>query len=460
MARAPGATIGSVSTNAAIGGPMTAVSTAANEFRLDQFKRTAVFLSILALFYVGEGYDLFYKMRSLGDERSVTMTIETSGGGGSLRPLMFGLLGMLGLVCWMWRPAGLRTNVHGWLPALIFVFVAYSGLSVLWAEDQNIVMRRVVTLLLTCLGAFGIVHRFSTRDILLFCFVSCAMLGAVSLASEVATGFFRPWTSEYRLYGIMHANTLGAMMAILVLSAVALRRSSERHRGWYLIWIVVGLALLILTKSRTAMVGLIAALWVWVVFGSTNRKRLAALCVLTLALVIPAALLLFGEQLGLLAKQTVLMGREDNSPETMTGRVPLWGFLISNYLDVRPLFGYGFQGFWTPDHIIRVSASQDWLIVHAHSGYLNLVLELGYVGLGLFVVVLLVATRRSYSYFRHTQDVSWLFMTSLLVWAIVASFFDSHLLSSSLRNFIFMVALAKLAIFDPRFARVREPAYA
>jgi exopolysaccharide production protein ExoQ len=350
--------------------------------------------------------------------------------------------------------------VHGWLPALTFAFIAYASLSILWAEDQTIVMRRVVTLLLTCLGVFGMVHRFSNRDFLMFCFVAGAILGCLSLASEIATGLFKPWLSEYRLYGIMHANTLGSMMAIMVLAAIALRRSSERHRGWYLLWILIGLILMILTKSRTAMIGFVAALWVWMIFGSANRKRLAALCVLTLALAIPAVLLLFGEQIGLMAKQAVLMGREDSSPETLTGRIPLWEFLISNYLDARPLFGYGFQGFWTPQHIIRVSASQDWLIMHAHSGYMNLVLELGYAGLGLLALVLILAMKRAYSYFKHTRDVSWLFMMSLIAWATVASFFDSHLLSSSLRNFMFMVAFAKLAIFDPRFVRVREPAYA
>jgi oligosaccharide repeat unit polymerase len=258
----------------------------------------------------------------------------------------------------------------------------------------------------------------------------------------------------------MHANTLGAMMAILTLAAIALRRTSERHRTWYLAWIGLGLSLLILTKSRTAMFGFIAALWVWLVFGSTNRKRLLALCVLTLALAVPAALLLFGEEIGAAARGAVLMGREGNSPETFTGRIPLWQFLISQYLDVRPLFGYGFQGFWTPEHILRVSASQDWLILHAHSGYINLVLELGYVGLGFLALILVFAIRRAYVYYRSTRDLTWLFIAAMIVMATVASFFDSHLLSSTLRNFIWFVCFAKLALFDPRFVRVREPAYA
>ena len=72
----------------------------------------------------------------------------------------------------------------------------------------------------------------------------------------------------------------------------------------------------------------------------------------------------------------------------------------------------------------------------------------------------LFGTARSYAYFRATRDSTWLFMTALLTWAILASFFDSHLLSMSLRNFFCMLALAKLALFDPRYVKVREPAYA
>ena len=440
---------------------MPAVNTTTDEFQLDLLKRLIMFAILLALYWVGENYDIFYKLRSIGDERSATMVIETSGGGSSLRPLMFGALAALGAICWMWRPAGLRTNIHGWYPLLAFTFIVYASLSILWAEDQDIVIRRVITSLMTCFGAFGIVHRFSNRDLVLFCFLSGMILGVISLGSEIATGIFRPTEVEYRLYGIMHTNTLGAMLAIGVMAGIALRRTSERHRTWYLLWILFGFGLLVLTKSRTAMVGFVAALWVWFVFGSTDRRRLFALCLLTVALVVPAVLLLFGDEIiGGIAKQTVLMGREGNSPETFTGRIPLWNFLVSNYLDDRPLFGFGFQGFWTPEHIIRVSASQDWLIMHAHSGYLNLLLDLGYVGLGLFAMVLLLAIRRAHAYFRATQDFTWLFMMSLITWAVVASFFDSHLLVSSLRDFMCMLALAKLAVFDPRYVRVREEAYA
>jgi O-antigen ligase len=191
-----------------------------------------------------------------------------------------------------------------------------------------------------------------------------------------------------------------------------------------------------------------------------NRKRLFALILLSAALVIPAAILFFGEAIGIYAKQSILLGRESESPESLTGRIPLWNFLIANYTDVQPLLGYGFQGFWTPGHVLRVSASQDWLIMHGHSGYLDLLLDLGYVGLALMLAILVAAARRSYVYFRGTQDPTWLFMLSLIAMLLFMSFLDTHLLTASIRNFIWFVVLAKLALFDPRFVVVRERAYA
>lgn len=435
---------------------MTAAPPNTVDLDLSALKRVLIFGFILAVFFVGDNFDFFYKLRTGGNERDATATIATSGGGGSLRPFAFALLGLFGVACWMWRPAGLRAMVHGWLPALMFIFIVYVSLSVLWAEDQEIVLRRVVTFILLCVAAWGMVHRLSNRELMLCCFVVCGAVGVMSVAAEVGTGTFIPWSPEYRLSGIMHANSLGATMAIFVLAALALRRGSERHRNLFLLAAAIGLGIVLLTKSRTAMAGLVVALWIWVVFGARDRKRLVVLSLLGLALVGPVVVFLVGEDISASVRTTVLLGREGNSPETFTGRIPLWEFLISRYLDERPFFGYGFQGFWTPEHILRVSDSQDWLIMHAHSGYLNVVLELGYVGLGLFVLILLLGTLRSYAYFRATRDPGWLFMTALLTWAIVASFFDSHLLSTSLRNFFCTLALAKLALFDPRYVRVRQ----
>jgi O-antigen ligase len=68
--------------------------------------------------------------------------------------------------------------------------------------------------------------------------------------------------------------------------------------------------------------------------------------------------------------------------------LPLWQELIPAIL-ARPLTGYGFGAFWSPDRILALADSQGWTISHAHSDYLDLVLALGVPGLLAYVATLL-----------------------------------------------------------------------
>ena len=80
----------------------------------------------------------------------------------------------------MWRPAGERAVIHGWLPTLALIFVVYVPLSVLWAEEQDIVLRRIVIFVLLCVAAYGMAYRFSNRDLIACCFVVCGLIGLIN----------------------------------------------------------------------------------------------------------------------------------------------------------------------------------------------------------------------------------------------------------------------------------------
>src|SRR3546814_5554100 len=103
-------------------------------------------------------------------------------------------------------------------------------------------------------------------------------------------------------------------------------------------------------------------------------------CSSDLSLLLPLAFVVAGGELGSSAQNAISLGREDpgsGDPTSLTGRVPLWSVLIEHYVSDRPLLGHGFQGFWTPRHIVEVSAYQDWAIVFAHSAYVDMLLDLG-----------------------------------------------------------------------------------
>src|SRR3546814_10899570 len=122
--------------------------------------------------------------------------------------------------------------------------------------------------------------------------------------------------------------------------------------------------LLVLTGSLVAFGSLIAGFIVWQL-ASGRGIALALRGALALSLLLPLAFVVAGGELGSSAQNAISLGREDpgsGDPTSLTGRVPLWSVLIEHYVSDRPLLGHGFQGFWTPRHIVEVSAYQDWAI--------------------------------------------------------------------------------------------------
>ncbi|NJN48601.1 MAG: O-antigen ligase family protein [Alkalinema sp. RL_2_19] len=72
----------------------------------------------------------------------------------------------------------------------------------------------------------------------------------------------------------------------------------------------------------------------------------------------------------------------------------------------RPWLGYGFRAFWRPEG----GAPEIWKIVgyeppHAHNGYINISLDLGVIGLALFLLSLLISYAKSIQWLRMRKGV-------------------------------------------------------
>ena len=75
---------------------------------------------------------------------------------------------------------------------------------------------------------------------------------------------------------------------------------------------------------------------------------------------------------------------------TLTGRTDIWDLVIK--LQPNPLLGAGFESFWLGDRLMKMwEAFPVFLPNQAHNGYLELYLNLGMIGLLLFVTVLFMA---------------------------------------------------------------------
>jgi O-antigen ligase len=184
---------------------------------------------------------------------------------------------------------------------------------------------------------------------------------------------------EARLGGfIMNPNELGMLCAVGI--ACLLFNFYRRHRlAWTLFKIAALLLALVLTGSRSSLVGFL--LIVFFHIQQAGNKRLKIGANLAVLLAVPALVpLVFIKQGGL---DEVL---------SMTGRLPFWHALLTEGLPREPLLGYGFM---------RIAYGEYFQSVHtyaaqmAHNTFIQVLMNLGLVGFTI-VMIQLGATIRGF----------------------------------------------------------------
>ncbi|MDR3458973.1 MAG: O-antigen ligase family protein [Verrucomicrobiae bacterium] len=93
--------------------------------------------------------------------------------------------------------------------------------------------------------------------------------------------------------------------------------------------------------------------------------------------------------LGIVDWAIAALGRDP----TLTDRTKIWHEVLK--FDINPIFGTGFEGFWLGERRARLAEIFFWAPNQAHNGYLETYLNLGLVGLGLMLTLIIVAYRKA-----------------------------------------------------------------
>jgi exopolysaccharide production protein ExoQ len=115
---------------------------------------------------------------------------------------------------------------------------------------------------------------------------------------------------------------------------------------------------------------------------------------------------------------------------TLTDRTKIWAFLLG--MHTNPLIGTGYESFWLGDRLQAVwRAAGVGHINESHNGYLELYLNLGLVGLGLMVAVLISSYRticKRITPFTEFGSLSLALWTIMLFFSITEAGFRSGLM--------------------------------
>jgi O-antigen ligase len=357
-------------------------------------------------------------------------------------------LGLVGAAALVTRRAAAQLRPRGALGWLVIAYVTLYALSITWADEPQLTLRRIIAFGMMGVAVAGVVRLLSVHAIVAFALFASAAYVAVALAAECATGALRPLAEGYRFSGLFHPNTVGSFCVVLV-AALVVGTGRTRRRGLVALTLAAAVAVLLLTRSRSALIGLASALALrWVVAARLGRQVLVMTVVAWIAC---AAYLTYGEALVPTVEKTVLMSREDSNVETLSGRTALWEELL-RYTAQRPVLGYGLGGFWGARHVYEVFLSQRWPVAEAHSTYVEQLLDVGVVGLVLYVLVMALAVVEAVRRLRVTHHPAYGFMFCVLVYFLVAGSLETMQPNPSLPTFLLFWSLGFLAFRGERSA--------
>lgn len=329
------------------------------------------------------------------DNAAVSEMVASIESGQMQRQIGLGVLGIFGLLG-VFLPADRPTRLKLLIAYPVIVFLAWAFMSTVWSVDQPMTVKRLVAFASMLLTAITLVRRYDIREIAQIAFTASLLTALVGMVNEARLIITQPPVlGLWRFGGTMHPNHAGVNCVVLMLSSLYLFRHDRKRM--FLAIFALGFLLLLVSKSRTALMSGVTATVVYLLLATTLSRAAWALLLATWG--IAAVMWLSSMELMPDVSSLVNMGRDDlkkTDVRQLTGRTDIWKFAImqSSKDPNRAWVGYGYETFWTPDNARGVSEFTHFKISEGHSAYLDWYLELGIVGAGLYVTIILLSLVR------------------------------------------------------------------
>lgn len=333
---------------------------------------------------------------------------------------------------------------------ILVVFVAVALLSVVWSISFSTSLYRSAALLLSSLigayiglrysttGLLNILFRFGTL-LLIICFVLAVFLPILGAM------MWEPYDGAWR--GVFwHKNHFGAVSALFsTVFLICLLDELGKKDGkplLYLVFYLFSMVNIFFSKSAAGyilfilMSFLVLLAFVWL----KNRHRLKSIHyygvlgigIFTLAVILLNLDFFFG-----------LFNRD----VSLTGRIPLWNYLLRDVVAQSPWFGYGFGAIWSFASF-RIAARQmlgwEFQVAIADNGFLDVLLHVGLIGFIPFLGVLIISVVRSFKYALHHSSLSAFFPLLIMIFAFFANLSFSLFLETE--SFVWLVVVAVLFV--------------
>jgi exopolysaccharide production protein ExoQ len=347
-----------------------------------------------------------------------------------------------------------------WPPHIIWLaaYLALAGASILWAFKPQISFIRFSTqmmlLISIILPAMLAVRTVDMMRGVFFCFVFGSILNAVLILGGYSTesisdngvgGTFKIGYPGYFSF----KGELGEFAAF----AFLLSLYEILHPGWRralgLIIVVISCYLVLVSESKGALgCAILAAILATLLFFIGKKMRVSP-PILLLALLICYKVLshLVGDLVSRISWH--MYGNY-----TLSGRTLIWDF-VNFEIAKRPLLGWGYRSFWLvgPDSPSMVDG-WGWIRImpSPHNGYLDTILDTGYIGLVLFLVFIFTTLHAIWRVADRDPTRAWILL-SLALFIILLNFIEAGWMHGEQLWLMFVIVAAEAGRYWQPFHR-------
>jgi exopolysaccharide production protein ExoQ len=384
----------------------------------------------------------------------------TSSEGQPVTQIVFGLLYLsifLVLLTKFRRTALFLIRREKWTMVLCLWVLA----STVWSADPGESFRRALALVGTSMAGLYIGMRYEPKQQLKM----IALVVGLGAVASFAAGLFIPGvglTPDGSWQGIYFLkNSLGRMMALGAICFALLAISERRHRAIKVGMVLLCCALMLLSKSATAVV-VTFLMFAILPFRKALYLRIRPLIGLV------AAVGVIGTSVGIWAIDNAdRLLQNFGRSSTLTGRIPLWQ-LVFKEIAARPIQGYGFSAFWNSWEGERVSETVNWEVAvpNSHNGFLEVCLGLGIIGLVIMLIGMWRIGRSSLHVTKTQREIDQLWPLVLLIFTVLYNFTEVSLLAVNslfwiayVANSFWLVRTAEEEKYSVEIEEVPEPAF-
>ena len=320
----------------------------------------------------------------------------------------------------------------------IWLLVGLAVFSFFWSDAPDLTRSRIIALVGTILFSLYLASRYTLKEqlqLLGWTFgiaIVASFLFAVGLPKygRMSGVHFGTWRGIYN-----HKNVLGKVMAPSSIVFLLLALKAQKRR--WLFWGGLGLSVWLIIASRASSPLINVLILIVELFFFRILRWQYGLMIPTLMGISTISTITYSLVAANAEAIAALFGKD----LTLTGRTNFWPFILDK-ISKSPWLGYGFGAFWRglDGQSADIWYASGWKPPNSHNGYLDLLLELGLIGLSIYMIEFVTSFQKGLAYIRSVKTSDGFWPAMFLTYIVLANLTESTLLIQN--NFFFVIQVA------------------